>query len=137
MKVGSKNKRNRGKDFKGGDPSVPPGWRIRINAQQKESFRSPSGVFFHSRQKMYDFLLGEGKTDSIMLEIVKSKIQNTGRKKRNPRRKGLSEAVWVDNDPTVPAGWKLRVVTCSDGHTVTFFKTPEGTSLKGRKAALQ
>jgi hypothetical protein len=30
----------------------------------------------------------------------------------------------------------MRVVNCSDGHAVTFFKTPDGTTLKGRKAAL-
>jgi DNA-directed RNA polymerase subunit RPC12/RpoP len=46
MKVGAKSKRNRGKDFTEGDPTVPPGWKIRVNAQMKESFRSPSGVFF-------------------------------------------------------------------------------------------
>jgi len=31
----------------------------------------------------------------------------------------------------------MRIVTCSDGHAVTFFLTPEGVTIKGRKAALQ
>ena len=57
MKIGSKNKRNKAKDFREGDPSLPNKWKIRINAQQKESFRSPLGVFFHSRQAVLDELL--------------------------------------------------------------------------------
>ena len=57
MKIGSKNKRNKAKDFREGDPSLPNKWKIRINAQQKESFRSPLGVFFHSRQAVLDELI--------------------------------------------------------------------------------
>ena len=57
MKIGSKNKRNKAKDFREGDPSLPNKWKIRINAQQKESFRSPLGVFFHSRQAVLDHLI--------------------------------------------------------------------------------
>ena len=57
MKIGAKNKRNKGKDFTAGDPSLPFGWKVRINAQQKESFRSPHGVFFHSRQSVLDHLI--------------------------------------------------------------------------------
>ena len=57
MKIGSKNKRNKAKDFREGDPSLPKNWKIRINAQQKESFRSPIGVFFHSRQAVLDHLI--------------------------------------------------------------------------------
>ena len=57
MKIGAKNKRNKAKDFREGDPSLPKHWKIRINAQNKESFRSPLGVFFHSRQAVLDHLL--------------------------------------------------------------------------------
>ena len=62
MKIGAKNKRNKGngKDFREGDPSLPVGWKIRINAQQKESFRSPHGVFYHSRQSVLDHLVQVG-----------------------------------------------------------------------------
>ena len=57
MKIGAKNKRNKAKDFREGDPTLPKHWKIRINAQNKESFRSPLGVFFHSRQAVLDHLL--------------------------------------------------------------------------------
>ena len=57
MKIGAKNKRNKAKDFREGDPSLPAKWKIRINAQNKESFRSPLGVFFHSRQTVLDHLI--------------------------------------------------------------------------------
>eukprot|EP00090_Calanus_glacialis_P026941 TRINITY_DN4235_c0_g1_i1.p1 TRINITY_DN4235_c0_g1~~TRINITY_DN4235_c0_g1_i1.p1 ORF type:complete len:1427 (+),score=292.50 TRINITY_DN4235_c0_g1_i1:78-4358(+) len=133
MKIGAKSKRNRGKDFTEGDPSVPPGWKIRINAQMKESFRSPSGVFFHSRQTVLDHIVKEGYPQ-VYIDTVRSKIP-IGRKKR--RKKTSADVKWIENDPTVPANWKMRIVTCSDGHAVTFFLTPEGFTIKGRKAALQ
>eukprot|EP00092_Neocalanus_flemingeri_P004097 GFUD01004409.1.p1 GENE.GFUD01004409.1~~GFUD01004409.1.p1 ORF type:complete len:1441 (+),score=264.42 GFUD01004409.1:78-4400(+) len=133
MKIGAKSKRNRGKDFNEGDPSVPPGWKIRINAQMKESFRSPSGVFFHSRQTVLDHIIKEGYPQTY-IEKVRSKIP-VGRKKR--RKKNSADVKWIENDPTVPANWKMRIVTCSDGHAVTFFLSPEGLTIKGRKAALQ
>jgi len=133
MKVGAKSKRNRGKDFTEGDPSVPPGWKIRINAQMKESFRSPTGVFFHSRQTVLDQIIKEGYPQ-VYIDKVRSKIP-IGRKKR--RKKNTADVKWIENDPTVPANWKMRIVTCSDGHAVTFFLTPEGLTIKGRKAALQ
>jgi len=133
MKVGAKSKRNRGKDFTEGDPTVPPGWKIRINAQMKESFRSPSGVFFHSRQTVLDHIIKEGYPQ-VYIDKVRSKIP-LGRKKR--RKKNTADVKWIENDPTVPANWKMRIVTCSDGHAVTFFLTPEGLTIKGRKAALQ
>ena len=66
MKIGSKNKRNKAKDFREGDPSLPNKWKIRINAQQKESFRSPQGVFFHSRQAVLDELI---KVINIYLDL--------------------------------------------------------------------
>jgi len=133
MKIGAKSKRNRGKDFTEGDPSVPPGWKIRVNAQMKESFRSPSGVFFHSRQTVLEHIIKEGYPE-IYIETVRSKLP-VGRKKR--RKKNSADVKWIESDPTVPANWKLRIVTCSDGHAVTFFLTPEGLTIKGRKAALQ
>lgn len=133
MKIGAKSKRNRGKDFREGDPSIPPGWKIRINAQNKESFRSPEGVFFHSRQTVLDHIIKEGYPQEY-IDIVRSKIP-VGRKKR--RKKNSSDIKWEENDPTVPENWKMRIVTCSDGHAVTFFLTPEGVTIKGRKAALQ
>ena len=47
MKAGMRTRRMERKDFIVGDPSVPAGWKIRVNDQLKESFRSPTGVFFH------------------------------------------------------------------------------------------
>ena len=69
MKIGAKNKRNKAKDFREGDPSLPKNWKIRINAQQKESFRSPTGVFFHSRQSVLDHLI-QVKTEIEILICI-------------------------------------------------------------------
>ncbi len=64
--------------------------------------------------------------------MVRSRLDEAGgggRKKRR-KRSAATDEKWVENDPTVPAGWKIRVVNCSDGHAVTFFQTPNGTMLK-------
>ena len=61
---------------------------------------------------------------------MKSKIP-VGKKQR--RKKTSGDFKWTDGDPSCPAGWKIRVVHCADGHSVTFFLTPEGTTIKGRK----
>ena len=128
MKIGAKNKRNKAKDFREGDPSLPRGWKIRINAQQKESFRSPAGVFFHSRQSVLDHIMQQQNTSQEDIDRVKSKIP-VGKKSR--RKKSPSDFQWADGDHSVPAGWKIRIVNCADGHSVTFFLTPEGTTIKG------
>ena len=60
---------------------------------------------------------------------MKSKIP-VGKKQR--RKKTSGDFKWTDGDPSCPAGWKIRVVHCADGHSVTFFLTPEGTTIKGR-----
>ena len=129
MKIGAKNKRNKAKDFREGDPSLPRGWKIRINAQQKESFRSPAGVFFHSRQSVLDHLMQQQGTSQEDIDRVKSKIP-VGKKSR--RKKSPSDFQWADGDHSVPAGWKIRIVNCADGHSVTFFLTPEGATIKGK-----
>ena len=131
MKIGAKNKRNKAKDFREGDPSLPRGWKIRINAQQKESFRSPAGVFFHSRQSVLDHLMQQQGTSQEDIDRVKSKIP-VGKKSR--RKKSPSDFQWADGDHSVPAGWKIRIVNCADGHSVTFFLTPEGATIKGKQS---
>ena len=61
---------------------------------------------------------------------MRSKIP-TGKKQR--RKKSSGEFKWTEGDPSCPAGWKIRVVQCADGHSVTFFLTPEGTTIKGKE----
>ena len=51
--------------------------------------------------------------------------------KKQRRKKSNGEFKWTEGDPSCPAGWKIRVVQCADGHSVTFFLTPEGTTIKG------
>ena len=53
--------------------------------------------------------------------------------KKSRRKKSSAEFKWTEGDPSCPAGWKIRVVNCADGHSVTFFLTPEGTTIKGRE----
>ena len=60
---------------------------------------------------------------------MRTKIPVGGKKRR---KKSSGEFKWTEGDPTCPAGWKIRIVHCADGHSVTFFLTPEGTTIKGR-----
>ena len=65
------------------------------------------------------------------IDRVKSKIP-VGKKSR--RKKSPSDFQWADGDHSVPAGWKIRIVNCADGHSVTFFLTPEGATIKGKQS---
>ena len=59
---------------------------------------------------------------------------------------------WIDGDDSVPEGWKLRIVKCSNGEKDfknnfygtsdlglerEFFLAPDGSSFSGRKQALE
>ena len=71
------------------------------------------------------FQIGAPQVD---IEKVKSKLP-VGKKSR--RKKSSADFKWTEGDPSCPAGWKIRIVNCADGHSVTFFLTPEGTTIKG------
>ena len=70
--------------------------------------------------------IGAPKEDQ---DRVRTKIPVGGKKRR---KKSSGEFKWTEGDPTCPAGWKIRIVHCADCHSVTFFLTPEGTTIKGR-----
>lgn len=74
----------------------------------------------------YLLKIGAPKDD---IERVRSKLP-VGKKAR--RKKPNTEFKWTEGDPSCPAGWKIRVVNCADGHSVTFFLTPEGITIKGK-----
>lgn len=61
------------------------------------------------------------------IDTVKSKLVS----KKSRRKKSSADFKWTEGDPSCPAGWKIRIVNCADGHSVTFFLTPEGTTIKG------
>ena len=108
MKAGARSKRNRGKDFTEGDPSVPAGWKIRVNAQNKESFRSPEGVFYPSRQAVLEALEKAGAAQSDLETVRRSLPAGKGR-----RRRRAGEQSWLDpgDDPSVPTGWKVNILS--------------------------
>ena len=156
MRVGAGVKRSRASqgEFTSGDSSLPPGWLVRVGAAGRESFRCPKGVFHPSRASVLATLEKEGAAESYV-ELVRASLA-PGRKRRRKRR--VAEDEWVNGDPSLPTGWRMRVVECSDGNAVTFLQTPQvccsfhlilkydfkflficffqGVKLKGRKAGL-
>ena len=44
---------------------------------------------------------------------------------------------WLDGDDSVPEGWKIRIVHCTNGLEREFFLAPDGGSFSGRKQALE
>ena len=132
MRIGIGVKRSRGQgEFVLGDTSLPPGWKVRQGAGGRETFRCPRGVFHPSRTAVLETLEREGAPRNH-LELVKASLGSA--RKRRKRRVGDDD--WVEGDPSLPRGWKIRLVDCSDGHAVTFLQTPQGVKLKGRRAGL-
>jgi len=138
-KVGRGSGTSKDKLFSLGDPSLPPGWKNRVNSQGRENFRSPSGQFFHTRQAIVDFMLAENFPQD-QIDLVSSKIEKKSRSKSGSTsttpNKQRPEKEWKENDPTVPVGWRMRQITTNEGLTITTFLTPEGVTIRGRKAAL-
>jgi hypothetical protein len=104
------------------------------------------GVFHASRASVVGSLEAAGAPSS-QVELVRGSLA-PGRRRRKRR---VGEDEWVTGDPILPAGWRIRLVYCSDGHAVTFLQTPQvaslrrqwmitgffqGVKLKGRKAGL-
>merc|ERR1719400_604119 len=132
MRVGLGQKRSRGQgEFVLGDTSLPPGWKVRSGAGGRETFRCPRGVFHPSRTAVLETLEKERAPQSH-LDLVKASLG--GARKRRKKRVGDDD--WVLGDPSLPSGWKIRLVDCSDGHAVTFLQSPQGVKLKGRRAGL-
>ena len=132
MRIGIGVKRSRGQgEFVLGDTSLPPGWKVRLGAGGRETFRCPRGVFHPSRTAVLETLEREGAPKN-QLELVRQSLGPA--RKRRKRRVGEDD--WVAGDPSLPSNWKIRLVDCSDGHAVTFLQTPQGVKLKGRRAGL-
>jgi len=61
MRIGIGVKRSRGQgEFVLGDTSLPPGWKVRLGAGGRETFRCPRGVFHPSRTAVLETLEREG-----------------------------------------------------------------------------
>ena len=132
MRIGIGVKRSRGQgEFVLGDTSLPPGWKVRLGAGGRETFRCPRGVFHPSRTAVLETLEREGAPKN-QVELVRASLGPA--RKRRKRRVGEDD--WVERDPSLPVNWKIRLVDCSDGHAVTFLQTPQGVKLKGRRAGL-
>ena len=58
-----------------------------------------------------------------------NKLQAKSRKEGNKLRPDKYD--WISDNETVPEGWKLRIVHCSNGLDREFLLAPDGASYSG------
>ena len=59
--------------FEEGDPNLPRGWKVRVNSQGRENFRSPDGQFYHTRQAVLDQLIMDNYPPD-QIALVQAKV---------------------------------------------------------------
>merc|ERR1719469_926548 len=111
-------------EWKFGDPTLPDGWRIKEHnwsSQIRQSFLSPCGASFNSRKGVMGFMIAQGSYTEADFDKVKSGLKfirkdTLGTCKNEPEHTSLGSFLftgtpigeWQEEDPTVPAGWKVK-----------------------------
>ena len=110
-----------------GDESVPEGWKIRIvncsNGLDREFFLAPDGSSYSGRKQVLEYMNKNGYTQEDVRKVESG-----------------CKVKWVDDDPTLPEGWKTRTseINSKNGMIpMQWFLNPDGKMLRGRKAALE
>jgi len=118
------------------DPTVPPGWKIRrtkselieapgnhflrtrIAVERRQIFLSPSGKMFLGRKAVLDHMLEDGGYSAQDIDTLE---------------KGIEKRIvkWVRDSPTVPPGWKTRLLKGRE-----MFQSPSGAMFLGRISVL-
>ena len=113
-------------DWMDGDESVPEGWKIRIvhctNGLEREFFLAPDGSSYSGRKQALEYMRKVGYDEDDIRRMSSG-----------------CRVKWVDDDPTLPEGWKTRTseINSKNGKIpMQWFLNPEGKMLRGRKAAL-
>jgi len=117
------------------DPKLPPGWFMkpdRCRGKRKEAhynYLSADFQYHRSTKAAIAHMKASGFTQEAVDKLIK-KTHDEGKKLRPDKYD------WLDGDESVPDGWKIRIVHCSNGLEREFFLAPDGGSFSGRKQAL-
>jgi len=134
------------------DPTLPAGWKHRQNYREGNKldsfYMAPDGTQFRSKWKVVEFMEQAGTYCQEEIDLVKSSamtpqqtvvtvvaVQPTTSPVRERSDKGKRE--WKEDDPTVPAGWKVAWTTTSDNRSKIAFMSPDKKIFHSRKSALQ
>lgn len=130
------------------DPTLPAGWKSRqqiVDGGRIETiFIAPDGVIFKSKIEIVEHMELSGTYCLEEIDWVKSGISNSKQTvtvlaaaNSSPPRPDKMKREWKDDDPTVPAGWKVAWTTTSDNRSKIAFMSPDKKIFHSRKAALQ
>jgi hypothetical protein len=141
------------------DPSLPAGWKTRQHFRDGQAnkmdtyFLAPDGTQFRSKWKVVEFMESSGSYCQTEIDWVKSSISTARPDSCMVGSSGNSAAAaaaaaakersdklrreWKDDDPTVPAGWKVAWTTTSDNRAKIAFMSPDKKIFHSRKSALQ
>ena len=117
------------------DPKLPPGWFMKpdkCRGKRKEAhynYLSADFQYHRSTKAALAHMKSIGFSEDDCQRLI-SKTHDEGRKLRPDKYD------WIEGDESVPEGWKLRIVKCSNGLEREFFLAPDGSSFSGRKQAL-
>jgi len=117
------------------DDRLPRGWRVRSKDRLKDNwqfyFLSPQMEIFKSNKAVLDYITSQSDTYSQEdYEKVKIWIEEEQRARRG------ENYTW-NEDPSLPAGWKMRTVVTNSNNIREFFMTPDGDHIAGRKKAIE
>ena len=129
------------------DPSLPAGWKTRQHYREGQLskvdtyYMAPDGSQFRSKWKVVEYMEASGAYCQEDIDWVKNSITT-------PKPDSSSVAVikersdklkreWKEDDPTVPAGWKVAWTTTSDNRAKIAFMSPDKKIFHSRKSALQ
>ena len=133
------------------DPGMPAGWKTRQHyrdgqlSKLETLYMAPDGAQFRSKWKVVEYMESAGVYCQEEIDMVKNSITT-------PKPDSSSSSVgptvikertdklkreWKDDDPTVPAGWKVAWTTTSDNRAKIAFMSPDKKIFHSRKSALQ
>ena len=119
-----------------GSSLLPPGWMYRKckSGRNEHSFLSPSGLVFPSRRLLVAHLKdqpGFAEQDVTNLDLLRKDI----------RARWISSSHgWLEGDPSVPQGWRIRFFDLEGrrfGKPRHYILSPEGALFQTRRAAFK
>ena len=107
--------------------TLPKGWRYRTvlcsNGLERHFFLAPDGSSYSGRKQAVEYMKkNDFKPEDIKKMESGFKIQ------------------WIDNDPSIPVGWKTRTTDMKTKNGVIpmqWFLSPEGKMFRGKKSAIE
>ena len=119
------------------DENLPLGWFMkpdRCRGKRKEAHYNYLSSDFEYHRSTKAAISHMKATAGFTQEDIDKLILKTNEEGKKLRPDKYD---WLDGDESVPEGWKIRIVHCTNGLEREFFLAPDGGSYSGRKQALE